>query len=255
MIEYLLGGACVVALVGSTGAICYYLRKVNSNLLGVSDKLASHDEDNKAGTVLLPVTKMDVRAECNTVLPLPMGAEMCNHTMDIITNQVIRAPHEEKCVIIMQCTKCGAVDKTIAVTSPPPPPPPPPPRPPEPRAECRHNWVKEKTITLQSAFEQMEDLLKEQQKAARSSVNPYKPYNPRKKTTSTEVVEEDATIFDPATAPPWMFQKKCVKERVCSKCGEIDRVVTSNFDVEEEITIAGDLTDREDRLIQPEKSE
>jgi hypothetical protein len=238
MLEYLLGGAGVLAAAGSVGAICYYLRKVNTNLVGVKDKLASmHDDgNNKAGTVLLPVTKMDTKAECNTVLPLPMGAEMCNHSMDVVTNQVIRAPHEEKCVIILQCTKCGAIDKTIAVTSPPPKPPPPPPEPPPPRSECRHNWVKEKTITLQSAFEQMEELLKEQQKAAKANGTVYKPYNPKKKATSDTAVEEDVekTVFDPSTAPPWMFQKKCIKERICSKCGEVDRVVTSNFDVDEE---------------------
>ncbi len=247
MLEYLLGGAGILAAAGGVSAICFYLHKVNGNLVNVKDKLASlHDEGNpKAGTVLLPVTRMDVKAECNTVLPLPLGAEMCNHNMDVVTNQVIRAPHEEKCVIIMQCTKCGAIDKTIAVTSPPPPPPPPPPRPPEPRSECRHNWVKEKTITLQSAFEQMEDLLKDQQKAKVNGTAAYKPYNPRKKiTTSTEVVEEDTPVFDPSTAPPWMFQKKCIKERICSKCGEVDRVVTSNFDVEE-----GEETET------PEKSE
>lgn len=184
-------------------------------------------EDKTGGTVLLPVTKMDPKAECNTVLPLPIGAEMCAHKMEPLVTQKISAPHEERVVIICQCTKCGAIDKTIAVTSPPPPPPPPPPRPPEPRSECRHQWVKEKSVTLESAFEQMEEVLKQQQNAKKKVT-----YDPKKKNSGEE--EQETPVFDPATAPPWMFQKKHIRERICSKCGEVDRVVTSNFEVDEE---------------------
>lgn len=195
-----------------------HIKQLTSSIDKVSEKLADTSTDDKTGTILLPVVKMDIKAECNTVLPLPMGAEMCNHSFDVITNQIIHAPHEEKCVIILQCTKCGAMDKTIAVTSPPPPPPPPPPKlpePPLPKSECRHNWIKEKSVTLDSAYEQMEPLL----------------LNKKGTKQNQAAKNEDVPIFDPASAPPWMFRKQSIKERICSKCGEIDRIVTSNFDL------------------------
>ncbi len=235
--EYVLGGIGVLSILSGAGAICYYLSKVNGNLVAVSSKLASlHDNKDakQGGTVLLPVTRMDPKAECNTVLPLPMGAEMCAHKMEVVTEKVIHAPHEERVVIVLQCIKCGAVDKTIAVTSEPPKPPPPPPRPPEPRSECRHDWEKEKTVTLNSAFEQMEDFLKLNGKSKKPASTPaVSRYGSNSKKTGSEEPPPESVFFDPANAPAWMFQKKCIKERVCKKCGEIDRVVTSNFEIEQ----------------------
>jgi hypothetical protein len=229
MLEYVIGGAGILAAAGGASAICYFLNRVNQNLIKVTDSLSVRGDNNqKTGTVLLPVTRMDPKAECNTVLPLPMGAELCNHSMDVLTSQVIRAPHEEKCVIILLCSKCGAIDKTIAVTSPPPKPPPPPPEPLPPRSECRHDWVKEKTVTLQSAFEQMEELLKKQQDANKSKTQ--YPYT----RTGKKDEQQQEVSFDAATAPSWMFQKKICLQRICSKCGEIDRAIVSNFDIEEE---------------------
>lgn len=212
----------ILSVIGGVIAICYHLRQVKNDLSNIGGKLASfqQQDDRTGGTILLPVTRMDPKAECNTVLPLPLGSEMCSHSMDIIAKEIIHAPHEERAVIILQCSKCGVMDKTIAVTSPPPKPPP---DPPPPRSECRHVWVKEKTVTLNSAFEQMEEFLKQ---------------NTLKKTITIKGgkkgEEIEKTVFDPSSAPSWMFMKKCVKERICSKCGEIDRVVSSNFEVEEE---------------------
>lgn len=219
--EILLVLLILLLLAGIIGIIIVanYLSHTNHSLEKISNKLASHNDALHGGTVLLPVTKMDPKAECNTVLPLPLGSEMCNHTMDVITKEVIRAPHEERAIVILQCTKCGVMDKTIAVTSPPPKPPP---EPPPPKSECRHNWVKEKTVTLDSAFEQMEDFLKQ---------NAFKKIVVNKNGKKGEEVEK--VIFDAASAPSWMFQKKCLKERICSKCGDIDRVLSSNFEVEE----------------------
>jgi RNase P subunit RPR2 len=205
----------VVLLFIST--VVYFLVEINKNIKGVRKKLTYEDNNKKGGTVLLPVTRMDVKAECNTVLPVPIGAEMCHHSMEVITNQVLRTTHEEKCVIVLQCIKCGVIDKTIAVTSPVP-------RTEPTRAECRHAWVKEKTITLQSAFEQMEDLLIKD----KSSV--FKPF--KRKIENEE--ETSPSNFDPSIAPPWMFRKTMCIQRICSKCGEIDRAIMSNFDVDDE---------------------
>ena len=92
-------------------------------------------------------------------------------------------------------------------------------------------------MTLESAFEQMEEVLKQQQNKPKTKVT----YDPKKKVATEEKEAETAAPFDPTNAPPWMFVKKVVRERICSKCGEVDRVVVSNFeladgDVEEERT-------------------
>lgn len=222
MWTYVWNSVEVIVGITSVVIICYYLHRLCVHLANLSKKLAQNGDTKNASTVLLPVTKMDLKAECNTVLPVPIGAEMCHHKMEIVTSQVLHTAHEEKCVIVLQCTSCGTIDKTIAVTSPAPVLP----VPPQPRSECRHSWIKEKTITLSSAFEQMEDLLVKEQGRAGS----YKPLGKKKETLDDE---EKTSVFDFSTAPAWMFQKKCVKERICSKCGEVDRVVTSNFDIEE----------------------
>lgn len=208
------------------------LAKVNENQEKTTNKLSSmhNSEGQTSGTILLPVIKLDPKAECSTVLPLPIGAEMCAHKMEVIVKEIIRAPHEERAIIICECTKCGVIDKTIAVTSAPPKPPLPPPLPPPPRAECRHRWVKEKSVTLQSAFEQMEEILKQRNgKSKTTKVT----YDPKKKTT--EEPEQQEAVFDPTNAPSWMFKKKYIQSKTCELCGEIDRAVVSNFEEGEEV--------------------
>lgn len=201
--------------------ICYYLHHLCRHLYTLSKNLSQNNKE--ASTVLIPVVKMDLKSECTTVLPVPIGAEMCHHKMEVITNRVLHTPHEEKCIVILQCTSCGTIDKTIAVTSPAPVLP----TPPQPKSECRHCWVKEKSITISSAFEQMEDFLKERNRTGAS-----KPLVGKKKESAED---EKNSNFDLATAPAWMFQKKICLQRVCSKCGTIDRVVASNFETEESV--------------------
>ena len=148
-----ISGLCLLAF------ICIHLTNIHAAQKSTNHNLAAmHNNDGKTtGTILLPVIKMDPKSECNTVLPLPIGAEMCAHSMNVIVKEILRAPHEERAIIICECSKCGVIDKTFAVTSVPPLPPLPPPLPPLPKAECRHRWTKEKSVTLNSAFEQMED--------------------------------------------------------------------------------------------------
>lgn len=178
----------------------------------VVEKLAAHNTaDHKTGTVLIPVVKLDPKNEISTVFPMPLGSEICAHNMEVIVNQKITSPHEEKTVIVLQCLKCGAIDKTIVANSPAPKPIP-------PKSECRHRWIKEKAISLNSAFEQMEEVLSQPAKNNQLAKN--------KKT----IIEENS----PTSLPPWMFQKKICIQRICSECGEVDRAVVSNFDIEKE---------------------
>lgn len=211
-----------IAAIISVFVICYYLHKLCSHLSDLSKKLSQDGDTKNASTVLLPVTKMDLKAECTTVLPMPIGAEMCHHKMEVIANQTLHAKHEEKCVIVLQCTLCGTIDKTIAVTSPIPVTPPPP----APKSECRHSWAKEKTITLSSAFEQMEDVLK-----INGKTNSYKPIS-----KSKDSEDFNFSKLDLAAAPAWMFRKTVCIQRICTKCGEVDRAIMSNFEIEENKT-------------------
>jgi hypothetical protein len=218
IMDYILAIIAILVFGGGCVAVCFYLRQVKFQLASVGEKMASQsNDDGKAGIVLIPVTKLDPKAEISTVLPLPMGAEICAHNMDVIVKQIIHTDHEEKAIIILQCTKCGAIDKTYAVTSPPP-------KLVAPKSECRHRWVKEKTINLNSAFEQMEELLLKNNKVSYFAPNGKKQPIPKEK-------EE---IFDPSNAPSWMFRKTSIRERICELCGTIDRVVSSNFDLKED---------------------
>lgn len=217
----LLGTLITLVLIG------LYLRLGNiiSAQKDTNNKLSSmHDADGKkGGTVLLPVTRLEPNAECSTVLPLPIGAEMCAHKMEVVVKEIIRAPHEERAIIICECSKCGAVDKTIATTSQAPKVP----IPPIPRSECKHRWVKDKSVTLESAFEQMEEILKQQNEKSKLA-NPFK-----KKIGEEEASALKEPVFDPTTAPPWMFRKTLIQTKTCELCGEVDRVVVSNFNTEE----------------------
>jgi hypothetical protein len=124
-IVYLILGISIVILLLF---VVLALTKVSENQEKTTSKLSSmhNSEGQTSGTILLPVIKLDPKAECSTVLPLPIGAEMCAHKMEVVVKEIIRAPHEERAIIICECTKCGAIDKTIAVTSAPPKPPLPP---------------------------------------------------------------------------------------------------------------------------------
>ena len=71
---------------------------------------------------------------------------------------------------------------------------------PVPRSECMHAWQTQKTKELESAFEQVQEA----------------------RTNCKEMAE------DPQ---PWMFRKSYVITRICARCGELNTVVASNFDM------------------------
>jgi hypothetical protein len=123
-------------------------------------------------------------------------------------------PHEKKVVAVLTCRKCGAIDKTVEATSKAPPPP----QPAWTKAECRHKWETEKKVVLDSAYEQMLKSISEKQSYGRSKVNTDRKID-----------------LDLNEAHAWMFRKTYVCVRVCSVCGEIDKIITSNFDVADAI--------------------
>lgn len=205
-------------------------------------------------------------SDVTTVIPVPIHAATCDHDWDTISEQTLEMPHEKKFVSLLKCTRCGMLDKTVQTTSPPPPAPKPPPPPPclhdwqvvieqsmemshEKRvlvvltcrkcgiidkttecttpipkrdwikADCRHNWDVEKKVTLDSAYEQM---LK--------SITVKTGYNGKKIDPNKELG------LDLDKAPAWMFRKTSVSVRVCKTCGEVDKIIASNFDVGEDPT-------------------
>ncbi len=206
--------------------------------------------------------------DVTTVLPVPIHSATCDHDWETMMDQRLEMPHEKKVVLVMSCRRCGAIDKTVQITSPPPPPAPPEPPPPAPpclhdwqtvveqvldvahekkvviimtcrrcgqvdkttevtskpppekakewtKSECRHKWETEKKVVLDSAYEQM---LK--------SISVKENYGRTSKVDSNKKIDLDLN-----EAPAWMFRKSYVVVRICSTCGEIDKIITSNFEL------------------------
>lgn len=208
--------------------------------------------------------------DCTTVIPVPIHASTCDHKWDIIADHILDAEHEKKAVTILSCQHCGLIDKTVQVTSPPPPAQPEPlepckhdwqvqieqalevaheqkvvivltcrncgqidktvettSRPSYTRSECHHVWETEKKVELLSAYEQM---LK--------SISVQHSYNSKAKVDPSAKL--DLELND---APAWMFRKTYVSLRICEKCGEIDKTISSNFDLSEDQAPEGVMPD------------
>jgi hypothetical protein len=105
---------------------------------------------------------------------------------------------------------CGEVNKTVETTSKPAA---------GGKSECRHRWETEKKVELLSAYEQM---LK--------SISVKDSYGKLK------VKTDDKLSLNLDKAPAWMFKKTYVSLRICSACGEIDKTITSNFELDENPT-------------------
>jgi hypothetical protein len=153
----------------------------------------------------------DASRDVTTNMPIPLAAATCQHRWDILKEEKLVAPHEQKSVLVLQCQHCGLLDKTVQMTSEPPKPPPPPP----PKSECRHSWEKEQKVVLDSAYEQMLKSI---------SVKEYGHY---------KVKSDKKLDLDLDTAPKWMFRKCYICIRECTKCGEIDRTIAYNFDIDQ----------------------
>lgn len=169
--------------------------------------------DHTIERVVPAISQFNDKADVTTVCPVPLASLSCSHDWEIQVEQVLDMPHEKKCIAVLSCVKCGLLDKTVQTTSLAPKPLPPPPPPPLPRSECRHKWEKEKSVVLDSAYEQMSKV--------RGSNGQWKK----------DAKEPD---LDEQELEPWMFRKRYISVRVCTSCGEIDRCLTANFEEGEE---------------------
>ena len=134
--------------------------------------------------------------------PEPSPPGLCSHDWQTLTERVLEVPHEKKVLLVLNCRKCGLVDKTTEVTSVAP----------KGKEDCRHKWDKQKSVILDSAYEQMI-----------RSISTKQPYKAK--------VDTDKKInLDLDKAPSWMFKKTYVCEWVCTLCGEVHTTVASNFD-------------------------
>ena len=119
-------------------------------------------------------------------------AQACHHEWGVLKEEKLQNEREQMTILILQCKYCGNLDKTVESVSLPDPP-----KPTEPRSECRHHWEKQKSVELESAYEQMKGN------------------------------SESCESFQ-----PWMFRKTVIIQRICSRCGEISTIESSNYDLE-----------------------
>jgi hypothetical protein len=146
------------------------------------------------------VVKAD--ADITTVQPATLGSATCCHSWDVMSDKVLEVSHEMKHSLVLVCHKCGTLDKTIVTTSKIPEPP----KPQFRREDCCHKWDEEKSVRLESAFEQL---------SGAKNVNIQK--------------------LDIDSLPREFFRKVYTKVRVCRTCGEVNVVQASNYDIEETV--------------------
>jgi hypothetical protein len=175
-------------------------------LIRISKRLGSISTHYVASAQLYDSTR-----DVTTNMPIPLAAATCQHRWDVLKEEKLSSPYEQKSFVILQCQHCGLLDKTCQSTSPPPKPVPLP----QAKGECRHKWEKEQKVVLESAYEQMLKSI---------SVKQYGHYS---------VKPEKKLDLDLDTAPKWMFRKCYICVRECTLCGEIYQTIAYNFDMEE----------------------
>lgn len=209
---------------------------------------------------------IDFNKDITTMVPLPLAAATCSHNWDIIDDKMLDMPHEKKHVLVLQCHTCGALDKTMAVTSAAPKPLPPP--------ACSHNWVAATESTLDVAHEKKIVVILTCQNCGAidktvetTSKPPVVAQQPVPKSECRHKWEtEKRVLLDSAyeqmlesikvktnnygnskkvdpnkeldldlnKSPTWMFRKTYVCVRLCTLCGELDKTIASNFEEGEE---------------------
>ena len=201
--------------------------------------------------------KIDFNQDITTMAPLPLAAATCSHSWDIIDDKVLDMPHEKKHVLVLQCHTCGALDKTMAVTSEAPKTLPQP---------CSHNWVAVTDSTLDVAHEKKIVVILTCQncgaidKTVETTSKP--PLSPQSKSECRHKWEAEKRVLlesayeqmlesikvkgnygnakkvdpnkeldlDLNKSPTWMFKKTYICVRVCTLCGELDKTIASNFE-------------------------
>lgn len=150
---------------------------------------------------------IDKTVQNTSTAPPPAKPLPCKHEWLTEQYQNLDMPHEKKLVLVLKCKNCGALDKTIEVTSPAP----------LGKEQCRHKWDIEKRVLIESAYEQMLESIK-------VKVNSY---------SSTKKIDPNKELdLDLNEAPAWMFKKAYVSIRTCSLCGEVDKTIASNFEAD-----------------------
>ncbi len=217
----------------------------------------------KIPDVMAVMSKLQPQEEVTTVLPIPFQAATCTHAWDVITEHKLEMDHEKKCVIILQCRRCGMIDKTIQGTNPIPRPAPQP---------CLHDWQialshgievpHEKKYVCIMTCRKCGVVDKTQETTSKPPPEPKKEWTkadcrhqwevekrvvldsayeqmlksinvgPKKKADPDKNIELDLD-----KAPPWMFKKSYISIRICKTCGEIDKTIASNFEYEEEESV------------------
>ena len=132
--------------------------------------------------------------EGTTTLPPNMASANCQHHWIIIKDEKLANSVEQKLITILQCEMCGSLDKTIEHIAPI--------TPVVPKSECRHVWEKQKSVVLESPYEQL------------AENNPH------------------GFVPPPGSSnQPWFFRKTYVSQRICPKCGAIDTIQASNIEM------------------------
>lgn len=209
-------------------------------------------------TYLGGMSKFPIDEDCTTVIPMPLHAATCDHNWEISVDETIEMSHQIKKIIIMTCSKCGLIDKTIQATDKAPS---------KPKEPCEHDWQVIKDEKLEMPHEQKLILIMSCKKCgeihesisttskapekAPSRADCLHKWVDEKKVTMDSAYEqmlkstyssnsygrkkadpEKKLDFDHNNAPAWMFRKSYLVQRVCQKCGEVHAIVASNFDLD-----------------------
>lgn len=162
---------------------------------------------NKQNEVLHTAAQLNLKQikefEGTTTLPPNVASASCSHHWIVIKDERLsNSASAQKLITILQCDLCGTLDKTIEDV-----PAPVPVKVDPPKSECRHVWEKQKSVILDSAYEQMAE------NTPRGSVN-----------------------LNDTKQKAWFFRKRYVGQRICNRCGLIDTVIASNYDLPDEFS-------------------
>lgn len=245
--EFFLGTASILILI-IMGVCAYFLYQIKSRESKVSEKI----------TYLGGMSKFSPDEDCTTVIPMPLHAATCDHDWEVTVDETMEMDHQIKKIIIMSCTKCGIIDKTVQTTDKAPP---------KDKEPCQHDWKTIKDEKLDMPHEQKTILIMTCKKCGEvhesnvtTSKMPDRPaprseclhkWIDEKKVTMDSAYEqmlksisssssygrkkvdpEKKLEFDYNNAPAWMFRKSYLVQRVCQKCGEVHAIIASNFDLD-----------------------
>lgn len=209
-------------------------------------------------------TFLDKGKDCTTIHLPPIGSSICNHQWKQVSSSILKAIHEEKAVIVLECTKCGLLDKTIETTSPVPKS--------LPVLPCNHQWEEIANNVLEMDHEKRLNVilkckncgsLDKTESVTGKIPREFMPALPKSEckhswklekqltlpsayeqivdmaklaTQSRSKSRPDAPDIDHEKLSPWMFRKTYLVERICTDCGEINTTIASNIEEQKALT-------------------